>query len=426
MTELVVHLRNPETHPAQLQMVNSTAKRLIVKAGRRGGKTVGFAIRSVKRFLEGRRQLYAAPTSEQTETFWWEVKRALAEPVKAGIFKQNDSEQWIELPGTKQRIKAKTAWNGNTLRGDFADDLYLDEFQLMAEDTWGEVGQPMLLDNNGDAVFIFTPPSLAATGVSKARDPRHASKMFKAALEDKTGMWQAIHFTSHDNPFISREALEIVTKGMTLDAYRREILAEDDEIETSWLVYSKFNAAVCSIPRFPIPTNWPVYVWHDFGQANPAALFVAQNPGTGDFFVFHEYLPGPGRSIAQHVIAYQDIVKGYNVLKRVGGNQTTEDEIRQGYTAHGWPITAPKITKVNAQLDRAIGLMTLNKLFIFNDLHALHTEIANCMWVLDNTNKPTDKIRDEAKYHLLACLRYGGSDFTPETVVSGPKVRVNY
>ena len=51
-TKLKAHLRNPERHPAQKRMVESTAKRLIVKAGRRGGKTVGFAIKAVKRFLE--------------------------------------------------------------------------------------------------------------------------------------------------------------------------------------------------------------------------------------------------------------------------------------------------------------------------------------------------------------------------------------
>jgi hypothetical protein len=424
MTEYVIHLRNPKRHEHQDHFVNSASKRLIVKAGRRGGKTVGFAIRAVKKFLEGRRQLYAAPTSEQTDTFWHEVCRALAEPIEAGVFKKNESERFIELPGTKQRIKAKTAWNANTLRGDYADDLYLDEFQLMAEDTWDEVGAPMLADNNGDAVLIFTPPSLKSAGVTKARDPRHASKMFKKALQDDTGLWEAIHFTSLDNPFISKEGLILIAKDMSMDSYRREILAEDDEIELSWLVYNKFNERVCKIPRFPIPKEWPVYSGHDFGSANPAALFLAQNPGTGDFFIWKEYAPGPGYSTDQHAKAFQKIImweegdtpQSYNVLKRVGGNVTTEDEIRQGYTAHGWPITAPKLTKVNAQIDRVIGLMELNKIFIFEDLWMTLSQISNCMWKLDEQNKPTNKIADEAKYHLLACLRYIGSDFVPETV----------
>jgi len=427
MRTIEVRVRNPERHEAQKRMVESTAKRLIVKAGRRGGKTVGFSIRAVKRFLAGRRQLYAAPTNEQTDTFWFEVTIASDRPVQAGIFKLNEAERFIELPGTKQRIKAKTAWNANTLRGDYADDLYLDEFQLMAEDTWDEVGAPMLLDNNGDAVIIFTPPSLKSTGITKAKDPRHASKLFKKAQQDTTGLWETIHFTSLENPFISKQGLAIVAGDMSMESYRREILAQDDEIEQSWLVYGKFNERSCKIPRFPIPENWPVYVGHDFGSANPAALFLAQNPGTGDFYAFKEYSPGGGYSIAQHVGAFHKLIivpgqngaenpKCYNVLRRVGGNKTTEEEIRQGYTAHGWPIVAPKLDRVNAQIDRVIGLMELNKIFIFSDLIELLSQISNCMWVLDEENRPKNKIDNEARFHLLACLRYIASDFVPETV----------
>ncbi|MFA6307071.1 MAG: hypothetical protein WC639_04680 [Patescibacteria group bacterium] len=424
--EYKVHLRSSKEHPQQDLLINSTKKRLIAKAGRRFGKTVGAAKKAVKAFLKGKRVLYAAPTIQQVDAFWFEVCKALREPIEAGVYKKNESDHSITLSGTKQSIKAKTAWNADTLRGDFADLLILDEFQLMAEDAWNEVGAPMLLDNNGDAVFIFTPPSLLSQGTSKARDPRHASKMFKKALEDTTGLWEAIHGSSHDNPFISQEALTIITQDMSLDAYRREIMAEDDEIETSWLVYSKFNERICKINRFPIPANWLIYSGHDFGSANPAALFIAQDPGTGNFYCYKEYAPGGGLSAAQHVDNFKEFTKGYNVIKRVGGNQTTEEEIRQAYTAHGWPIIAPKLAKVNAQLDRVIGLMELNKLFIFSDMTGLLTMIANCMWELDQDNKPTNKVKDEARFHYLAALRYIGSDFTPETVKSGTSSRVNY
>jgi len=427
--EVTVHQRVNGKHLVQDAFVHCTAKRIAVKAGRRGGKTTGIAKRSTIRFLKGRRQLYAAPTSEQTDAFWWEVKRILAEPIAAGAYKLNETNKTIELEGTKQRIKAKTAWNADSLRGDYADDLYLDEYQLMNEDAWNDVGQPMLLDNNGDAVFIFTPPSLASTGVSKAKDPRHASKLFRQAEKDTTGLWQTFHFSSHDNPYISTDALAIVTANMSLDSYRREIMAVDDEIEQSWLVYGRFNEGLCKVKRFPIPVTWPVYSGHDFGSANPGALFLAQNPGPeeprtstggqvrkGDFVIFKEYCPGAGYSTAQHVDNFKQLTYGYKVFRSVGGNQTTEDEIRQSYTNHGWPILAPKYAKVNMQLDRVIGLMELNKIHIFDDLHNLLLQIANCLWELDAENKPTNKVQDEAKYHLLACLRYIGSDFTPETV----------
>jgi hypothetical protein len=226
-SEYQVHLRKP--HTMQREFIESTAKRKVIRAGRRGGKTCGIAILAVKAFLAGRRVLYATPTQEQVVAFWHEVKRALAGPIDAGMFRSNESTHTIELPKTQQRIRAKTAWNSDTLRGDFADLLIMDEFQLMAEDAWDLVGAPMLMDNDGDAVFIYTPPSLRSRSASKAIDKRHAAKMFKKAEADTTGRWATFHFASAMNPHISKDALAEISQDMTAIAYRQEIEAEDIE-----------------------------------------------------------------------------------------------------------------------------------------------------------------------------------------------------
>lgn len=227
--ELIVQLPSP--HPKQRDFLRSPAKRKVVRAGRRGGKTVGMSIKAVEDFLAGRRVLYAAPTADQINTFWRHVRDALQPCIDAGIYYKNETEKIIELRGTEQRIKAKTAWNADTLRGDYADHLILDEWQLMNEDAWGVVGAPMLLDNNGDATFIYTPPSARTAGVSKAQDKRHAAKLFKAAQADTTGRWAAFTFSSHDNPHLSKDALNEITGDMSNLAYRQEIMAEDiDEV----------------------------------------------------------------------------------------------------------------------------------------------------------------------------------------------------
>lgn len=222
--ELTVHLKRP--HHKQLEFINSRAKRKIVRAGRRGGKTVGASILAVKAFLNKQRILYATPTQEQVGRFWFEVKQALAEPIRAGIFYKNETEHIIELTGTEQRIRAKTAWDADTLRGDYCDLLILDEYQLMKPDAWGLVGAPMLADRNGDAVFIYT----------TVRGKSHSKDLFKQAQEDKTGRWQTFVFSSFENPYISREALEDLTSDMTQLAYRAEILAEeiDDDPRALW------------------------------------------------------------------------------------------------------------------------------------------------------------------------------------------------
>jgi len=227
MLNLTIQLRQP--HPKQEQFILSTAKRKVIKAGRRAGKTVGAAELSIKGFLLGKRVLYATPTEDQISSFWFEIKQALQEPIDAGIYIKNETMHYVELAGTKQRIRAKTAYNADTLRGDFADILILDEFQLMAEDTWDVVGAPMLADNDGDAVFIYTPPGLHSSGRSKATDPLHAMKMFKKAQQDTTGRWEAFKFTSYDNPYISKTALDELVMDMTSQSYQMEIMAEEFE-----------------------------------------------------------------------------------------------------------------------------------------------------------------------------------------------------
>ena len=230
-------LRRP--NPKQIPIIGSKAKRKVIRAGRRGGKTVVAALIAVKAFLAGRRILYGTPTQEQVDTFWFEVKRALGDLIDKGIFVKNETLHSIELPGTKQRIRAKTCWNADTLRGDYCDLLILDEYQLMNEEAWEVVGAPMLLDNNGDAIFIYTPPSLHSRSVSKARDPRHAAKLYKAAEakmlsaqnEGRPPRWEVFHFTSLDNPVLSKDALDEIASDMSAISYRQEILAEDmDEI----------------------------------------------------------------------------------------------------------------------------------------------------------------------------------------------------
>jgi hypothetical protein len=224
-TEYTITLPTP--HAKQLEFINSKAKRVVIRAGRRGGKTVGMAIYAVEQFLAGKRVLYAAPTTDQVGRFWTTVTGALMEPITGGVFRKNETEHIIELSGTEQRIRAKTAWNSDSLRGDYADVLILDEWQLMNEDAWELVGAPMLLDNNGDAVFIYTPPSLHSRSVTKANDPQHAAKLWARAKADTRGRWAAFHFTSHDNPHISKTALSDITNDMTALAYRMEIMAED-------------------------------------------------------------------------------------------------------------------------------------------------------------------------------------------------------
>ena len=156
--------------------------------------------------------------------------------IDAGLYRKNESEKYIvPVHGKSEaRIKAKTAWNANTLRGDYADVLILDEFQLMDPEVWSLVGAPMLLDNDGDVYFIYTSEQRA----------QHASEMYRRAeilmneaLEKgEQPRWEVHHFSSHSNPHLSQVALEEITGDMDALSYRLEIMAEDldDDPRALW------------------------------------------------------------------------------------------------------------------------------------------------------------------------------------------------
>lgn len=234
MNDVTIYLKQP--HPKQQLLIDSKAKRKVVRAGRRSGKTTGLALYALQKLLDGRRVLYAAPTEEQVGRFWSEVTHSLAPGIKAGLFYKNEVKHIVEPRyGTPEaRIRAKSAWNAATLRGDYADLLIFDEYQMIDEEAWTRVGAPMLLDNDGDAVFAYT----------TALEARHARALFKRAQQaqaeaEARGIqprWQVFTFSSHDNPYLSREALAEISKDMSYLDYRMEILAEepDDDPRALW------------------------------------------------------------------------------------------------------------------------------------------------------------------------------------------------
>ena len=234
-------------------------------------------------------------------------------------------------------------------------------------------------------------------------------------MGDSSGRWEVFHFTSRDNPHISAEALDDLVSDMSRESYRREIEAEDDDISPNRLIYGAFDERQCLINPFTLPPSWPRYVGHDFGGANPAALFFAQDPATGYFYAYREYFPGRVLSTYHHVEAFKAMTEGLTVLKRAGGSHQ-EDEIRQGYTSQGWPIQEPKILNVNARIDRVRGIIEKNQLFVFNTLTRFREELMTYLWKVDGEGRITDEIHSKSAFHLCDCMAYILCDFTPERV----------
>ncbi len=227
----------------------------------------------------------------------------------------------------------------------------------------------------------------------------------------------AYQASSFDNPELPKD-YQVRLGEFTGTYYERYVLGKWVGLEG--LVYSNFDEKVCLIPRMEIPLTWPVYVGHDFGDANPAALFYAGNPGTGEFWAFAEYLPKDNPSTYAQVQEFKRITAGRNVLKRIGGSHQ-EGASRRDYTAQGWLISEPREDLTNqpkAQRKRVLGLHALNKVIVFSDLIEYKKEKFSFAYE-KKEDVLTDNIANEARFHLMACERYILSDFTPETVIKG-------
>jgi phage terminase large subunit-like protein len=331
MPEYQIHV--PEPHAKQREFIDSLAKRKIIRAGRRGGKTVGVGIFAVEKFLARKRILYAVPTSEQVDRFWTTITRALYEPIKAGVFKKNETEHIIELSGTEQRIRAKTAWNADSLRGDYGDELIFDEWQLMNEEAWGVVGAPMLLDNNGNATFIYTPPSLHSRSVSKANDPQHAAKMYKEFAErEKSGntKYATFHFTSRDNPHLSIDALDEIAGDMTSLAYRMEILAEDVD-EAPGALWTRDNIEKARVFKTPDFDRIIVGVDPTASSNGDEAGIITAGKRREDFYTIADdsCQGSPQKWATAAVLAYHRVKADLIVAEKNNGGEMVESVIKQ-------------------------------------------------------------------------------------------------
>lgn len=229
-----------------------------------------------------------------------------------------------------------------------------------------------------------------------------------------------IQFDSMDNPAFPRAEYDRARS--VLPRWKFNLFYRGQYEKPAGLIYDSFDEAVCKIPRFPIPKEWPVFVGHDFGGANPAAMFYAIQPTTGLIFAFAEYRPREKRSVYQQVVDFGKITAGYNVIKRIGGSHQ-EEGWRGDYTTHGWPIQEPKqpVRDVEVGIEHVFGLHSLNKVMVFSDLHDYLDEKMSYSRELDENYQPTDKIEDKERFHLMDAERYILSDFTPETVSTGRK-----
>ena len=397
-------LKELNFHRGQHQAWQSQARFVAMLAGTQGGKTCfgpHWLHREIQEKGEGDYLVVTATFPLLKLKLLPEFLYVFDTLLHLGTFKESDKV--FELHDGTTRVIFGSATNAESIESATAKAAWLDEAgqKQFRREAWEAVLRRLSIPQ-GRALITTT---LYGLGWLK-------NEIFDKRDNEEIDV---IQFESIINPSFPPEEFDRARS--SLPPWKFQLFYRGQYSMPAGLIYDSFNEDVCKVPRFPIPKEWPRYSGHDFGGANPAAMFYAQDPGTGYFYAYHEYLPGPGRSTAEHVEQFKVIVTGTNVIKRAGGSHQ-EDEIRQGYTAHGWPIQEPKWKDVETQIDKVYALHKLNKLFVFDDLTHYLDEKLSYSRELDENYNPTDKIEDKERYHLMDAERYILSDFTPETVQS--------
>ena len=225
---------------------------------------------------------------------------------------------------------------------------------------------------------------------------------------------EVIQVDSLTNPAFPAEEYYRMEK--TLPAWKFNMFYRGQYDRPAGMVYDSFDQRVCKIARFPIPENWLIYAGHDFGGVHPAALFYAQDPATGLFYLWNEYKPHITPTVAEMVEHFKEITRGRTVIRRVGGSHQ-EQGWREDFSAHGWVIEEPTVLAVDRGIEKVYALHKQNKLFIFDDLYAYLDEKLSYSWKLNDRYEVMNELQDKASYHLMDCERYIMSSLTPELAI---------
>lgn len=430
---------------------NSRKRFIFIIAGSQGGKTSWGPIWLAREIEERGRGDYLAVTSNfdlfklkllpsileffegtlKNGRFWaGERIVEIADPA-TGIFWARKSSDPMYARIILRSAVARGGLESASVKGAWLDECGQDEFTL---GTWQAVRRRLSLAR-GRVLGTTTPYNLG---------------WLKTEIIDR---WKAgdpdidvIRFASVANPlFPKEEFLDVMAK---MARWKFLMMYMGFFTRPAGMIYEDFvnkNVALGGhlVDDFEPPSNWPIHVGIDPGSENITKVWMAENPNTGLFIPYREEHGGK-KSTKEHVadmledafIRDQPIdswhigAKGESQqrmdFKADGETWLENNRImwKSKYPSYSMYVPDPKITDVEAGIDRVIeGLRLKRLLFSKRGVPGVIKDILNYARELDDLDLPTEKIKDKEKFHYADALRYDVSgsmfDMMPVTLMQG-------
>jgi phage terminase large subunit-like protein len=216
--------------PWQKECWDSPARFQVIAAGRRTGKSEYAAYRLLVAALQAKRgkTFYVAPTQQMARDVMWDKLHELGGDLIKGAHVNNLTITLVN----GNVIYLKGADRPETLRGVSLNFLVLDEYATMKEDTWNLILRPACADLLAPVVMIGTPAG---------RNSFYELYTYAELSGDPD--WEAFHYTSYDNPYISKEEIDTAKKTMASWAFRQEFEASfqakgSEQFKEEWVHFN--------------------------------------------------------------------------------------------------------------------------------------------------------------------------------------------
>lgn len=197
-------------HEGQQTVFDAAARYKVVVCGRRWGKTELGKYLVRHHLMNGDKLVWwVAPTYQMASQVWRDLKRGLRD--RAGV-QISESERRVDF-AEGGMLAIRSAHTPDHLRGAGLDYAVLDEAAFMTPTLWPEVIRPMLLDRQGQALFISTP-----NGKNWFWD------VYQLAQDHAD--WASFHFPSEANKKLDRDDLKAIRQTTSERVWRQEYMAE--------------------------------------------------------------------------------------------------------------------------------------------------------------------------------------------------------
>lgn len=406
-------------HRGQWRAWDSTARFVVVLAGTQGGKTSfgpHLLYKWIKEYGPGD-YLIVTPTYPLLNLKALpELLRLYQTILKLGDYRKADRVFQFDALGEIRTWGSEQNSPTRILFGHAQDPESLES--ATAKAAWlDEAGQNKFKLGSFEAVMRRL--SLAQGRVLITTTPYNLGWL-KQSFWDRRGERQdaeIIRFDSTENPAFPPEEMERARRDLPLwkfDMFYRAMFTRP-----AGMIYDCFDDTVHKVKRFPIPAHWRRYAGVDFGGVNTAAVKIAEDPTTHNFYLFATYHAG-GKTAEGHARTIQAV----DPVSLAYGGAGSEGQWRLEFGRGGLPIKEPPVADVEVGIDRVYGLFQTQRLFIFDDLDEILDEIGSYTRETDDTGNPTEAIADKSTYHLLDALRYIGSHLNNFGTVSSRQANV--